>query len=155
VAEKDETAAQALPTPDPGPVNASWTAAGAPGRGIGGFLSRLLARFLGPQLEAQRAFNADQVRLDNALLGHLEERFAATHRHYDRILGATGRRLDEADERHAQLARELAAHVQDLARRIDLVLAEAERGRPALEFAIADLRERVARLEAALRPSER
>ena len=123
--------------PDPGPVNASWPASAAPGRGLGGLVSRLLARFLAPQLEAQRAFNADQVRLDNALLGYLEERLAATHRHYDGILGDTGRRLDEIDERHALLAQELVAHVHDLARRIDLVLGESDRGRPALELVLA------------------
>lgn len=149
MAERDETAAAtAAPAPpDPGPVNASWQAAPAPGRGLGGLLSRLLARLLGPQLEAQRAFNADQVRLDNALLSHLERRFEATHRHYDALLGATSRRLDEVDERHAQLAQELVAHAQDLARRIDLVIAESERGRPALEHALVDLRARVLRLE--------
>lgn len=141
--------------PDPGPVNASWAASAAPGRGLGGLLSRLLARLLAPQLEAQRAFNADQVRLDNALLRHLEERFSATHRHYDGILGAAGRRLDEVDERHAQLAQELVAHVHDLARRIDLVLAEADRGRPALELVIKDLQARVARLEDGLRSREK
>jgi len=118
-------------------------------------VSRLLGRFLAPQLEAQRAFNADQVRLDNALLQHLEQRLAATHRHYDEILRGSGRRLDEVDERHAQLAQELVAHVHDLARRIDLVLAEADRGRPALELVIKDLQARVARLEDALRPRER
>ena len=115
-------------------------------------MGRLLARFLAPQLEAQRAFNADQVRLDNALLHHLEERLAATHRHYDTVLGATGRRLDEVDERHSQLSQELVAHVHDLARRIDLVLAEAERDRPARELVIKGLQARVARLEDALRP---
>lgn len=141
--------------PDPGPVNASWAANAAPGRGLGGLLSRLLARLLAPQLEAQRAFNADQVRLDNALLHHLEERFAATHRHYDGVLGGAGRRLDEVDERHAQLAQELVAHVHDLARRIDLVLAEADRGRPALELVIKDLQARVARIEDALRSREK
>jgi hypothetical protein len=118
-------------------------------------VSRLLARFLAPQLEAQRAFNADQVRLDNALLRHVEERLDATHRHYDTLLGDTGRRLDEVDERHAQLAQELVAHVHDLARRIDLVLAEADRGRPALELVIQDLKASVARLEDALRQRER
>ena len=118
-------------------------------------MSRLLARFLAPQLEAQRAFNADQVRLDNALLRHVEERLAATHAHYDRVLGDTGRRLDDVDERHAQLARELVAHVHDLARRIDLVLGESDRGRPALEHVINDLQARVARLEDALRQRER
>ena len=136
-------------------MNASWAANAAPGRGLGGLLSRLLARLLAPQLEAQRAFNADQVRLDNALLHHLEQRFAATHRHYDEILGGAGRRLDEVDERHAQLAQELVAHVHDLARRIDLVLAEADRGRPALELVIKDLQARVARLEDALRSREK
>ncbi|MFI4941666.1 MAG: hypothetical protein ACHP85_00275 [Burkholderiales bacterium] len=154
MAERDESAARdALPAPpDPAAVNASWPAAAAPGSGPGGWLSRLLLRFLAPQLEAQRAFNADQVRLDNALLRHLDERLAATHRHYDRLLGEASQRLDEVDERHAQLSRELVAHVHDLARRIDLVLAEAERGRPALEHAVAELRARVARLEDALRP---
>lgn len=157
MAERDETAAAtAAPAPpDPGPVNASWRASPAPGRGLGGLLGRLLARLIGPQLEAQRAFNADQVRLDNALLSHLEQRFAATHRHYDALLGATSRRLDEVDERHAQLAQELVAHAQDLARRIDLVIAESERGRPALEHALLDLRERVLRLEDAARSRAR
>lgn len=152
MAEKDETVAASAPPAalELGPVNASWTATAAPGRGLGGLVGRLLARLLGPQLEAQRTFNADQVRLDNALAGRLEERFAATHRHYDALLGAALGRLDEVDERHAQLAQELVAHVHDLARRIDLVLGEADRGRPALEFAIDDLRARVARLEHAL-----
>ena len=42
------------------------------------------------RFEAQRTWNAHQVRLDNELLRYLEERFAATHRHYDRLLGAAG-----------------------------------------------------------------
>ena len=157
MAERDESVATEMPpaAPDPGPVNSSWKATAAPGTGLGGLLSRLLVRLLGPQLEAQRAFNADQVRLDNAMLRHLEERFAATHRHYDVLLGDTGRRLAEVDERHAQLAQELVAHVHDLARRIDLVLAEANHGRPALEHAIRDLKARVARIEDALLPREK
>ena len=142
----DDRAAEALPAaPDLAHVNASWTT--KPSLGL---LGRLLAWLQGPQLEAQRAFNADQVRLDNALLKYLEERLAATHRHYDRILGRTGQRLDEVDARHRLLERELVKHVHDLARRIDLVLVEADRGRPALEHALADLRERVARIEDAL-----
>jgi hypothetical protein len=118
-------------------------------------VSRLLARFLAPQLEAQRAFNADQVRLDNALLRHVEERFAATHGHYDGVLRGLGQRLDEVDERHRQLAQELVAHVHDLARRIDLLLGEAARGGPALEHEIQDLEARVAQLEEALRSRDR
>jgi hypothetical protein len=147
----DDRAADPLPAaPDLGPVNASWTT--KPPLGL---LGRLLAWIQGPQLEAQRAFNADQVRLDNALLKYLEERLSATHRHYDRILGRAGQRLDEADARHRLLERELVKHVHDLARRIDLVLAEADRGRPALEHALAELRERVGRIEDALRSRPR
>jgi hypothetical protein len=142
----DDRAADPLPAaPDLGPVNASWTT--KPSLGL---LGRVLAWIQRSQLEAQRTFNADQVRLDNALLKYLEERLSATHRHYDRILGRTGQRLDEADARHRLLERELVKHVHDLARRIDLVLVEADRGRPALEHALADLRERVARIEDAL-----
>ena len=118
-------------------------------------MSRLLARFLAPQLEAQRAFNADQVRLDNALLRHLEERFAATHRHYDAMLGRHRAAARRGGRAPPQLAQELVAHVHDLARRIDLVLGEADRGRPALELEIQDLQARVARLEEALRTRER
>ena len=110
-----------------------------------------LVRLLGGRFEAQRAWNAHQVRLDNELLRYVEERFAATHRHYDRLLGLQGRRQDEVDERHVLLERELVVHVQDLARRIDLVLAESSRGRAGQELVLADLRARLARLEEALR----
>ena len=73
MAERDEAAAPV--PPDPRPVNASWTAVAEPGPGVGGWLGRLLLKLLASQLEAQRAFNADQVRLDNALLQYLDERF--------------------------------------------------------------------------------
>jgi hypothetical protein len=148
----DDRAAGPLPAaPELGPVNASWATKPRP-RGLAG---RLVAWLLGPQLEAQRAFNADQVRLDNAFLKYLEERLAAKERHYDAMLGRTGERLDEVDARHRLLEKELVTHVQDLARRIDLAIAEAGRGRPALEHTLLDLRERVARLEAALPPPAR
>jgi hypothetical protein len=134
--------------PDAAAVNESWRAeAPAPG----GRLRRLFERLLAPRLEAQRTFNARQVQLDNEILRYLEERFAATHRHYDRILGQYGRHLGEADERHMILQEELVAHVQDLVRRIDLVLAESHRGRLALEFALEDLRAHLTRLEEGLR----
>ena len=153
MAETAETAAaEALPARPTRGGQREWTGRGRARLGpAAGSPARLVPA---PQLEAQRAFNADQVRLDNALLKHLEERLAATHRHYDRILGRRGQRLDEVDERHAQLSRELVNHVHDLARRIDLVLVEAERGRPALEHAVAELRERVARIEDALAARE-
>jgi hypothetical protein len=134
--------------PDGAAVNECW-AAEPPGRG--GLLRRVLERVLAPRLEAQRTFNARQVQLDNEILRYLDTRFAATHRHYDRILGLYGRHLGEADERHVILQEELVAHVQDLVRRIDLVLAEADRGRLALEFALEDLRARLVRLEEGLR----
>ena len=111
----------------------------------------MVGLLLGGRFEAQQAWNAHQVRLDNDLLRYVEERFAATHRHYDRLLGQQGRRQDEADERHVLLERELVIHVQDLARRIDLVLAETSRGRAGQELVLADLRARLAGLEEALR----
>ena len=143
---------QAPPSPpDAAAVNESWRAEPSPSGGLGSLVRRLLERALGPRLEAQRAFNARQVQLDNEMLRYLEERFAATHRHYDRILGQYGRHLGESDERHMILQEELVAHVQDLVKRVDLVLAESDRGRLALEFALEDLRARLARLEEGLR----
>jgi hypothetical protein len=138
----------APPPPDAAAVNESW-AVEAPA--AGGFLRRLVERVLAPRFEAQRSFNARQVQLDNDILRYLEARFAATHRHYDRVLGLYGRHLGEADERHMILQEELVAHVQDLVRRIDLVLAEADSGRLALEFALQDVRDRLVRLEESLR----
>ena len=49
------------------------------------------------------------------------------------MLGGVGRHLGEIDERHLILQEELVAHVQDLVKRIDLVLAEGERARRALD----------------------
>ena len=140
--------------PDATAVNAAWRAEAVPARGLFGFPRRLLERFLRPRLDAQRAFNSRQVQLDNEMLGYLQERSAATHRHYDRHVGDLGRRLDEVDERHAALEKELVGHVQDLARRIDLVLTDGSRGRLALEFALEEVRERLARVEKILRRPE-
>jgi hypothetical protein len=137
--------------PDAAAVNESWRAEAPARGGLASRFRRLLERILGPRFEAQRTFNARQVQLDNEILRYLEARFAATHRHYDRILGHYGRHLAEADERHMILQEELVAHVQDLVRRIDLVLAESDRGRLALEFALEDLRARLARLDEDLR----
>jgi hypothetical protein len=137
--------------PDATQVNEAWAAAGSPRRGLVGLLERVALRLLGGHVQAQRAWSAHQVRLDNEILRYAERRFAATHRHYDRLLGQMGRRQDEIDERHALLERELIAHVQDLARRIDVVLAESTRGRGGQDLALADLRARILRLEEALR----
>jgi len=132
-------------------VNETWRAQPRPPRGTAGLLSRVLGRVLRPRLEAQEAFNAAQVQLDNDLVRWVDERFAATHRHYDRILGLYGRHLGETDERHMILQEELVAHVADLVRRIDLVLAESDRGRLGLEFALEDVRSSLRRLQEALR----
>lgn len=132
------------PAPDGSAVNALWEA--RPTRPLG-MLGRLLQRLLAPLTDAQRAFNSRQVQLDNELLAWLEARLAATHRHYDEVLGIHGRHMAEIDERHMILQEELVAHVHDLVKRIDLALAEAEKGRLSLEFALRDLRARIVRLE--------
>jgi hypothetical protein len=129
--------------PDAREVNALWPA----DAGRRGLLTRLLERLLGPRLQAQRDWNAAQVRLDNEMLRWLEERLAATHAHYDALLGPLGRRLDEADERHRRLEQELVVHVRELRRRVDLALGDASRGRAGLEHQLDDLRARLDELE--------
>jgi hypothetical protein len=147
----DGPAARLPEPPDGAAVNAVWAAeAGGPG-GVAGLLHRLLLRLLSPRFAAQRDFNARQVELDNQMLAYLGARFAATHENYDRLLGALGGRLDEIDERHRRLEAELQAHVRDVVERVDLVLEESTKGRLAGEFALEDLRARLARLEEALR----
>ena len=139
--------------PDLGGVGASWDvrAAGVPG-GVKGRLAQLARRLMAPFVNAQATFNSRQVQLDEALLGYVDARLAATHRHYDEVLGVYGRHLHDIDKRHLILQEELVAHVHDLVRRIDLVLAESERGRLSLELALRDLR---ARLAEALPPEAR
>jgi len=134
--------------PDATAVNTLWQAHPTrEPRGIRGLLARLARRLLGPSLEAQAAFNARQVQLDNELLDYVDARFDTTHRHYDLVLGLHGRRMNEIDERHVLLQQELVAHVHDLVKRIDLVLSETERGRLSLEAALRELRARLQRLE--------
>jgi hypothetical protein len=130
--------------PDAGAVNSLWSA--QPARPLGR-LGRWLQQLLRPLLDAQVAFNSRQVQLDNETLAYLEARLAETHRHYDEVLGLHGRHMADIDERHLILQEELVAHVHDLVKRIDLVLAESEKGRLSLEFALRDLRARVAKLE--------
>ncbi len=132
------------PRPDAAEVNATWDTGRAP---VAGVLGRLARRALASFVDAQAAWNARQVQLDNRLLEYLDARFDFTHRHYDRVLGLHGKRLEEVDERHLILQEELVHHVHDLVKRIDLVLAEAEKGRHSLEFALRDLKNRLERLE--------
>jgi hypothetical protein len=149
LARESEPPEAPLPSPPDGSaVNSSWDVgrAATPG-GLKGALARFVRRLLAPLVDAQVAFNSKQVQLDNELLAYVESRLAATHRHYDAVLGIHGRHMQDIDERHLILQEELVAHVHDLVKRIDLVLSEAERGRLSLEFALRDLRARLTRLE--------
>ena len=83
----------------------------------------------------------------NQVLDYIDAQVQETHRHYDAVLGIHGRHMGEIDERHLILQEELVTHVHDLVRRIDLVLAEAERGRLGLERDLRDLRDRARQLE--------
>jgi hypothetical protein len=140
------------PEPVPGPtrpdgtaVNALWDVSKS--ESAGGPLGRFVRRLIAPLVGAQVAWNARQVQLDNEILGYVDARLDATHRHYDRVLGIHGGHMQDIDERHLILQEELVAHVHDLVKRIDLVLAEAEKGRLSLEFALRDVRNRLQRLE--------
>lgn len=131
--------------PDLGPVNTLWDTSLA--NSGGGPLGRFARRWLAPLFESQAAFNSRQVQLDNALITYLDERIDQTRRHYDLALNLHERRLADIDERHLVLQEELVAHVQDLVKRIDVVLAESEKGRVSLEFALRDVRHRLTRIE--------
>jgi hypothetical protein len=136
------------PRPDTSEVNAHWRAeAPLPQGALKGRLARFVERLLRPRFAAQVEWNAKQVRLDNELLDYVDARLAATHRHYDAVLGHTGRHLGEIDERHMILQEELVAHVHDLVKRVDLVLAEAEKGRVGLEHGLRDVKSRLLLLE--------
>ncbi|HEX6737256.1 MAG TPA: hypothetical protein VF310_03180, partial [Vicinamibacteria bacterium] len=141
----------AVARPDNAELNRLWDVGGEDPPGL---LRRLVHRLTrgfrhSPWTlrRAQRAFNARQVQFDNELLAYVEARLHETHRHYDTVLGGTARHLAEADERHLILQEELVAHVHDLVKRIDLVLAESEKGRLSLESALRDVRARLKQLE--------
>ena len=127
--------------PDLKPVNDSWNAGGKSGG-----LANLMK---GP--EAQLKFNSDQVQLDNALVAWVAGHFEATHRHYDRLIAEMQQRLDDVDTRHRELEKELVRHVHEMARRVDVVLGEGEKGRVSHESALRSIRERLRELEEKLR----
>ena len=128
--------------PDLRPVNDSWRTEGTGGSGS------LLAALDGREArQAQARFNSDQVQLDNALVSWTAEHFAATHRHYDAVIALMQKRMDEIDTRHRELEKELVRHVHEMARRIDVVLGEGEKGRVSHEAALRSIRERLKALE--------
>ena len=130
--------------PDLRPVNESWPT-GTP-RSSGKF-SSLLDGSRARDREAQVKFNSDQVQLNNALVSWTAEHFAATHRHYDAALAGMRKRMDDIDARHRELERELIRHVHEMARRIDVVLGEGEKGRVSHEAALRSIRERLRDIE--------
>lgn len=134
--------------PDLNPVNTSWTAGGPRPSGA---IASLLDGSREKDREAQVRFNSDQVQLDNALVSWTADHFAATHKHYDAVLGQMQQRMDDIDVRHRQLERELVRHVHEMARRIDVVLGEGEKGRVSHEAALRSVRERLRALEERLR----
>jgi hypothetical protein len=133
----------ATPRPDNAELNRLWETAPA-AEGFFGRLRLALRAFAG----RQQAFNSQQVQFDNDLLAYVDARLDRTHLHYDAVLGAYARHMQEIDTRHLILQEELVAHVHDLVKRLDLVLSHAERGRLGLEATLQDVRTRLARLEA-------
>jgi hypothetical protein len=130
--------------PDLRPVNESCSAASARStRGIASLFDGSEEK----SRAAQAKFNADQVVLDNALVTWTAEHFAATHRHYNHVITLMQKRMDDIDTRHRELERELVRHVHEMARRIDVVLGEGEKGRVSHEAALRSLRERLRSLE--------
>jgi hypothetical protein len=128
-------------------VNELWRIPGARRSGFRGWLLGVVSRCFRAEFETQERFNSAQVRLDNELVEWIDARFAATHAHYDTVLGQMGHHLGEIDTRHLMLQGEVVKHTHDLVRRIDLVLAESEKSRMVLSQTLRDVRDRLAALE--------
>ena len=134
-------------SPNLRPVNESWPAGAPPSSGTMAALSFGSSE---KNREAQVKFNSDQVQLDNALVTWTADHFAATHKHYDGVITRMQKRMDDIDTRHRELERELVRHVHEMARRIDVVLGEGEKGRVSHEAALRSLRDRLRTLEETL-----
>jgi hypothetical protein len=152
-------------SPDRESLNRLWNVAES-GPRSGGTLARLFAplrgplrrlvRFaLGPVVERQVEMNSAQVRFDNELVRYADERFDRMSRHYDRVLGLHGRRMEEIDERHLILQQELIRHVHDLVARIELVFEAAEQNHLYLEGTLREAREELAKISERLGDLER
>ncbi|MGH9391662.1 MAG: hypothetical protein ACRD1Z_18840, partial [Vicinamibacteria bacterium] len=143
-------------SPDREDLNLGWNVSET-GAEVGGPLARFLAplrsplrrlvRFaLGPVVERQVRMNGAQVRFDNELVRYVDERFDRMSRHYDRVLGLHGRRMEEIDERHLILQQELVRHVHDLVARIELTFEAAEQNHLYLEGMLRETREELSRI---------
>jgi len=142
-------------------LNSLWNVASAQPQG---FLRRLFRQFLqrfafGPVVERQVNMNSAQVRFDNEVVEYLDARLDRMGRHYDRVLGLHGKRMEEIDERHLILQQELIRHVHDLVERIEFVFETAETNHlqvdGALREAREELKELAKRLETLAAPSHR
>jgi hypothetical protein len=138
-------AAELPAPPDATAVNESWRPPSLEGGGLLGAIRRLVDRVVRRQLAARVRFDAEQARFDNELLAYVTAHFAATHRHYDRLIAEHSIRMDEIDERQVQAQRQLIAAIEELSARVGLVLETAERARLSGE---ADLRRLAPRVEA-------
>jgi hypothetical protein len=118
-------------------------------------LRRVIRFALGPVVERQIQMNSAQVRFDNEMVRYVDERLDRMSRHYDRVLGLHGRRMEEIDERHLILQQELIRHVHDLVARIELVFEAAEQNHLYLEGTLRETREELARISARLEELER
>jgi hypothetical protein len=118
-------------------------------------LARLVRFALGPVVERQVRMNGAQVRFDNELVRYVDERFDRLSRHYDRVLGLHGRRMEEIDERHLILQQELIRHVHDLVARIELTFEAAEQNHLYLEGTLRETREELSRIAARLTSLEK
>jgi hypothetical protein len=163
----DARETEAAPTsPAREELNAVWNVAEAGEKPAPGRLARFLAplrpplsrlvRFaLGPVVERQIRWNSVQVRFDNELVRYTDERFDRMSRHYDRVLGLHGRRMEEIDERHRILQQELIRHVHDLVARIELTFEAAEQNHLYLEGMLRETREELRDIERRLQALEK
>lgn len=129
-------------------LNSLWNVASAQPQGfLGRLFRRLLQRFaLGPVVERQVHMNSAQVRFDNEVVEYVDARLDRMGRHYDRVLGLHGKRMEEIDERHLILQQELIRHVHDLVERIEFVFETAETNHLQLDSALRETREELKEL---------
>jgi len=150
-----EAAVELPAPPDAAAVNESWRPPSLEGGGLVGALRRFVDRLIRRQVAARIRFDVDQVRFDNDLLAYVTAHLAATHRHYDRLIAQHSIRMDEIDERAVEAQRRLLAGIEELSRRLDLVLQTAERSRLSGDADLRRLAPRVDALEQRLEGGER